>query len=169
MEDYLTLHFAVHVKLSAPEKLYWIILSDVNLPDTISGVSEILLLEWWSHKYHVHMFPCHIHLLRDTVQGSDLAESPSTITRWNEEIIVKAINLDNSLILTTNERCCLSQTLFKSFWKMFPVLKERHFFSLSISIADFQDGTETQTRSCIAPVFLPGSLTFHILPHKSQS
>lgn len=43
--DYFTLHFAVHVKLSAAEKLYRIILSDVNLPDIISAVSEILLLE----------------------------------------------------------------------------------------------------------------------------
>lgn len=37
MVDFLTLHFAVHVKLSAPEKLYWLILSDQNLPDKFQG------------------------------------------------------------------------------------------------------------------------------------
>lgn len=67
------------------------------------------------HKYHVHMFTYHVHLLRDTGHGSDLAESPSVVMHWNEEIIVKAINLNNILILNSTSHLRLSQALFKSF------------------------------------------------------
>lgn len=71
------------------------------------------------------MFTHHVHLLRDTGHSSRLAGGPSAVMHWNEEIIVKAVNLYHVLILAANEGSCLSQALLKTFLKVLSAFRKR--------------------------------------------